>query len=1149
MGLLLLTAAVTAPAQNVFSMKDTTIQANTTVATLELALDNTDKVTAMQFDLVFPKSLTFKSDAVQLNSERANGHELEMAEQTDGSWRFVITEAQNNPLEKNSGTLLSLPVSFEEGFTNGKLTMKNVMLTNHVGDSLYCENRLGTIFLQTIQKKSIEILGLEQIVSTEKPAEISWKPANIPLNPSYYINEDCTTQATEDDRKTVGTKYVVVNFAGNDTLYALEDTFALVITNKKQIDLAVSGTVLPTASPILQGQPLSTSILSDGYAIIASATDTFPLHGSFTWVNGNESVQSSGQYAIIFTPEDDAYAQADAEIPLTVIPVYDVFVQNPENGSISATGLNSNNRYAHGQKLKLKAFPNANYKFANWSNGVTTDTTTWTVSGNGSISATFAPIMHTVSFSVTGYGKLSIKEAGGSEVVSDSQVQQGTELLITLEPGYDEVTDTDYKLESLTLNGEPFTSGKFILGQEDVSFAASFVVAENESPIIVDETQNGVLRLYKADGTAIPSGTAMKDGETVQVMALPNAGYEVEEVRVNEEPIQPDAGTPNIFTFTTDDGALVEASFSPKAFHLTLAGESGSITVKNGDQTLTNGAEITYGSTVMIEQPEANDGYVFRSLVVNGRKIETFPYAWTVGSDVNAAAVFEELTTIKDSYIINTEQKYKFNNQDKRFQIYTTQTYASDFNIAYSNSQNGQAIDGVPVKAGTYSMQITRPADNIYKEYKSSLGYFDKKLVIEKAKMTVTKAPTSTYRGTASIDTSKVEIEMNGNISKYTYYPKDKKNYEPVSYFLSTNKEVTFATKNVVWSPNEGAEGVRLKSSRMATKAGAEETHGYVKVSNGGLAYGAEDGNFSIPEGTTITLTAIPETGYRFTGWDGNNSTESSITVEVKENLTLPKAMFDTKMKLKAVLEATSSVYDGKMQEVAVTNIEDARIRIYADRECNNIAELKNVGTYWVSVYRDATDDAEAVRDTLEYTITPARPVVTAPTTAPIAAGETLAQVQLLGGNAGIVPGTFCWIDSTVIVAEGTASSYKALFTSADPNYNSAEVNVTIEGLGVKSTEPDPTPNPDPDPTPDPDPDTPTSIEEIASETLLVVREGALEIHPANQVEVAVVSLSGKNVYNGKIGAVTTVQVPQSGIYIVSFIKDGKAVARKVRIL
>lgn len=1148
MGLLLLTAAVTAPAQNVFSMKDTTIQANTTVATLELALDNTDKVTAMQFDLVFPKSLTFKSNAVQLNSERANGHELKMAEQTDGSWRFVITEAQNNPLEKNSGTLLSLPVSFEEGFTNGKLTMKNVMLTNHVGDSLYCENRLGTIFLQTIQKKSIEILGLEQIVSTEKPAEISWKPANIPLNPSYYINEDCTTQATEYDRKTVGTKYVVVNFAGNDTLYALEDTFALVITNKKQIDLTVSGTVLPTASPILQGQPLSTSILSDGYAIIASATDTFPLHGSFTWVNGNESVQSSGQYAIIFTPEDDAYAQADAEIPLTVIPVYDVFVQNPENGSISATGLNSNNRYAHGQKLKLKAFPNANYKFANWSNGVTTDTTTWTVSGNGSISATFAPIMHTVSFSATGNGKLSIKEAGGSEVVTGSQVQQGTELLITLEPGYDEKTDTDYKLESLTLNGEPFTSGKFILGQEDVSFAASFVVAENESPVVVNETQNGVLRLYKADGTAIPSGTAMKDGETVQVMALPNAGYEVEEVCINEEPIQPNAGTPNIFTFTTDDGALVEASFSPKTFHLTLAGKSGSITVKNGDQTLTNGAGITYGSTVTIEQPTANDGYVFRSLVVNGRKIETFPYAWTVSSDVNVAAVFEELTMIKDSYIINTKQRYKFNNQDKRFQIYTTQTYASDFNIAYS--KNGQAIDGVPVKAGTYSMQITRPADNIYKAYESLPGYFDNKLEIEKAKMTVTKAPTSTEdRGTASIDTLKVEIETKGNISKYTYYPKDEENYEPVSYFLSTGKEVTIISENVVWNPNEGAEGVRLKSSRMATKAGAEEMHGYVKVSNGGLAYDAENGNFSIPEGTTITLTAIPETGYRFTGWDGNNSSESSITVDVEEDLTLPKAMFDTKKKLKAALKAVSSVYNGKMQEVTVTNIKDARIRIYADRECNNIAELKNVGTYWISVYRDATDDAEAVRDTLEYTITPATPVVTSPTTAPIAAGETLTQVQLLGGNAGIVPGTFSWVDSTVIVAEGKASSYKALFTSADPNYNSTEVNVTIEGLGVKSTEPDPTPNPDPDPTPDPDPDTPTSIEEIASETLLVVREGALEIHPANQVEVAVVSLSGKYVYNGKIGAVTTVQIPQSGIYIVSFVKDGKAVARKVRIL
>ncbi len=1167
MGLLLLSAAVTATAQNVFSIKDTTVNKAGTI-TLELALNNADSVAALQFDLSAPQGVTLQSDAVRLDDNRVMGkHELKMAQQDSVTWRFVVIAGNNGnePLAKNSGTLMSLPVGIGTAFRSGRMEMKNVVLTDRIGNGLSFSTEMGLVSLMEKPKQSLQIFGLEQVVNKGKAAAISWEPMGVTgVTVGYYTDAQCTKAADENVRKDVGTFYVAVNFNGNDTISAFHDTLRMVINNKRLIDLGEKGTVLPTATPLLQGQPLSASVLSGGKAVIATENDTIPLPGAFAWKNGNEPATATGQYAVTFTPEDEAnYAGTDTTVRLEVIPVYDVLVNNPENGSISAKGLSSNNRYAKGQTLALKALPAANYRFVGWSNGVTTDTTTWVVDKSGTISATFAPITYTVSSATNGSGTLTIKTAEGRTIASGTQVRQGTELFITAEP------DEGHILAALELNDAPFTSGKYILGQEDAAFEATFAQAENEYPIKAGETPNGVIRLFKADGTAIPSGTAMKKGEDFNIMALPNAGYELQAVSFNGETLTPDKGKTNIFTATVAESNSVSATFQAKRYTLTIKADNGTVAVKDGSGTaLASGSEISYNSSIVIERPQAAEAgaYKFSSLVINGRKIESFPCTWTVGSDVNIAATFEELTTIKDAYIINAVQSYKFNNQDKQFLIYTTQTYAGDFNIAYSKKTEAkEPVDGIPVKAGTYSMTITRPADEIYKAYVSGESYFDDKLEIKKAKIAVKQAPTGTgkgERGAASVDTARVEIEVLTNqTTRLTYIPKDADNYEAVSYYLSTKNSVSVTPANTIWydnSTNENAGTTKARSARM-TKAGTEATavNGYVKVSNGGLPYEPEgSGSLSIPAGTTITLEAIPAEGYKFKKWNDNDNTAPTREFVVEDNTTsLPTAAFEKKTSLQASLASATSPYDGTLQEVKVSNIPNAQINAYKDRACTQIAELKNAGEYWISVYRPATDEENEVRDTLSYTVTPARPTVDAPTTMETAAGETLAQVQLLGGHAGNVPGTFSWKDSTAAVAAGE-KPYTALFTSADPNYESVEVQVPVTGLSVKSTgsdpDPDPVPTPDPNPDPDPDPDTPdipTSIEEIASETLLVVREGLLEIHPANQVEVAVVSINGKYLYNGEIGTVTTVRVPQSGIYIVSFRKEGKAVTRKVRIL
>ena len=1158
MGLLLLMAAVTATAQNVFSIKDTTVKAGETV-TLELALENTDAITALQFDLTFPQGLELQESSVQLNSDRImSEHVLEIAQQSNSvTWRFVIVSESNGnkPLVKNSGTLISLPVKIGEGFKNSALTMSNVVLTDRKGNGLSYSAQMGLISIEEKKMGNLQILGLEQVVNTQQAAVISWIPKEVEakdVTVGYFTNEACSSTADDDARKKAGVFYVTVDYAGCDTLNALKDTFVMVVNNKKMVDLSVKGTVLPTASTIMQGQSLSASILSGGKVLIASATDTIPLPGTFAWQNGNDVSTVTGQYGIRFTPEDNAnYAVKDTSILLTVIPVYTVFISNPENGSISAEGISSNNRYADGQALFLRALPASNYRFVKWSNGVETDTTTWKVTQNATISAVFTPITRTVTINADAGGKLSIKKADGSPVVSGDKVQQGTELNITVMP--DDTESTSYRLASLQLNGKDFTSGKYILGKEDVTFSATFAKVENEYPLTVEQTANGVVRLYKADGTAIPSGTAMKDGETFKVIALPNAGYELKELLIDEEKVDPDSGETNIFTGKSDEGALIEATFTPKKYTLTIdpvTGGTMDVTDGNGTSLPTN-SSIEYGSTVKIGQPVANDGYKFRSLVVNGRKIEAFPAILTVGSDLNISASFDELTTIKDSYIINAVQSYTFNNQDKEFIIWTTQTYATDFNVAYKKVvTNGmEEVNGIPVKAGTYNMAITRPADDIYKAYTSGTGYFDGKLEIKKAKIAVQVAPTGTAegnRGKVSVDTTKVETSTTGNVTTFTYIPKDADNYENAVYYLSTGEKKTISTGNKVWYDKSD----ELKSARQTKAGGVEDVvEGYVKVSNGGLPYSPGENGFSIAEGTKITLEAIPGEGYKFVKWKSDGNTNAMREVEVSSDLTtLPEAEFAKKGTPKASLTSTSSAYTGAIQEVA-TNITDARINIYKDRECTQIAELKNAGTYYISVYRSLTDDENEVCDTLEYKIAPAVPTVVAPTTMEIAAGETLAQVQMLGGNAGSVPGTFSWKDSTMVVKSGT-NNYVAVFTSADPNYSSKEdVSVAVTGLSAtKSNNPGPGTDPgtDPDPNPGTDPDVPTSIEEIASETLLVVQGGSLVIYPCTAVDIAVISIDGKYIFRDKIEGTTRVRVPQSGVYVVSFMNEGKKTSRKV---
>lgn len=1136
MGLLLLSAAVTTTAQNIWKTEAVSVKTAGFKTTIELALENTDEVTALQFDLTVPQGMTLDLNSVSLNSSRTDGHSLTKQKQdTTNVYRFLLHNTDNKALKGNSGTLLSLPVTVGEGFKSSTFAMSNVVMTNKKAENLPYSTQFGLVSLLAKQKVILSVSGLEQRVNTEKAAVVSFTtiPVSVAseITPAYYSDRACSQTADEAARKKAGTFYATFTYAGCDTLEALNDTVTMIVSNKQNIDFKTEGTVLPEASAIMQGQPLSASILSGGKAFVTTGTGanakTTPLPGTFAWTNGNEPAMETGVYSITFSPDDYAnYVMKDTVINLTVIPVYQVFVSQPENGSISASGLSSDNRYAEGQRLFLKAVPAANYQFVKWSNEVKTDTTTWAVNGNETISAVFTPITRKVTIEAGTGGTLSIT-ADGKAVTSGSSLMQGTELNITATPG------TGYSLSGLTLNDVAFSSGKFVLGKEDITFKATFAELVNEFPVTATAT-NGIVRLYKNDGTPIPSGTALPDGTAFKAIPFANAGYGLSAIWINGVNV---TGEDGVYSGEVDGGTTVLATFTPKEYDLSIsATNGGSVSVKDATgKDLSNGGKVEYNSAVVINQPVANEGYKLLSLIANGQRIEQYPATLTVGGALSIVATFEELTAIKDEYIINAKQTYTYNGQYKSFIIRTSQTHATDFNVLYKKEGTNEAVNGIPINAGTYDLTVTRPADDVYKAYTSDADYFKQKLTIAKSRIAVTVAPTADSdgnRGETTLSDVKIKASTSGDITTFTYTPSgaNAENYEGTTYSLSTsNKKVTLKTENMLRStPN-----------------------GYVRITNGGLPYAA---GAEIPVGTTIKVEAVPNDGYKFTGWTDRSKTTQSIEVTVSQNMNLNFVpVFEGKSTKEPALASASSGYTGLVQVIKLSaNIDNAQIAIFKDEECTQPAELKNAGSYYVRVYRPATDEVNEINKVLPYTVNPAVPEIEAPTTTEIATGETLAQVQMLGGSAGSVAGTFSWKDSTMVVKNGT-HSYTAVFTSSDPNYSSKEVPVSVTGLSAtKSDDPGPGPGPGPDPVPNPDPsdpDVPTGIEEIASETLIVVRDGSLVISPCTAVDIAVISMDGKYIFRDKIESVTNVRVPSSGVYVVSFMNGEKRISRKVSVM
>ena len=160
--------------------------------------------------------------------------------------------------------------------------------------------------------------------------------------------------------------------------------------------------------------------------------------------------------------------------------------------------------------------------------------------------------------------------------------------------------------------------------------------AQPDCKISWTEPENGTIEVsvYGTDET-VENGATVPYGTTVDIVATPAAGYELEGITINDEPYV-NTG----FGYLVAGDLKIEATFVEvpvTMYTVSWTADNCDIKVETAEgTTVENGGEVAEGTELTITATAA-DGYELESLTVNDEAFENGA-TWTVAGDVTIAA-------------------------------------------------------------------------------------------------------------------------------------------------------------------------------------------------------------------------------------------------------------------------------------------------------------------------------------------------------------------------------------------------------------------------------------------------------------------------------------------------------------------------------
>ncbi|WP_304247035.1 Ig-like domain-containing protein [Parabacteroides gordonii] len=782
------------------------------------------------------------------------------------------------------------------------------------------------------------------------------------------------------------------------------------------------------------GQTLSSVLLVNGVAKYNSVA----VAGTFSWNNPAEVIKvGNNSYKVLFTPSDlIKYAPTECKVSIEAEQYYTVTTGVCQNGKVSITNGNVNNRYAEGTELTLASTADAGYKLKAGSLAGK-----MTVTEDKVITAEFEAIQQTVTLKVDG-GNGSISVNGKTNHGGSITVQQGTEIVVQAIPNSGQV------LESLSCTEGKVISKDAVTVDKDFTITAKFkALPPQEYSVQVTSPEHGKILLFDDKGNAIAAGSSVTANSTVSVLAVADEGYQLKANSLKNNSTEITNGSISVTA-----NAVITAEFDIQQFKVesSIQQGEGSITLTKGESdSFTSGNKVNYGQ-VMTAKVKPADGYKLLSLLVNGKEIPDGG-SFTVKAATTVKAVMRKLATIT---IDETAQTYVYDGTEKAFVVKTTPAGIGGFTVTCS---------GTHTEVGSYDVTISRGADDTYAAINKTISGG---LVITQAEMKGVAIPTaeSGTIKTTSADgkyTWKNNITINNELIYDAIFTPTNTNYAPITFSIPTGKgeakKVTFnwgslTTRSALLKTSEPAGSLQITT----------QGEGSIVILNGNSQLNSGD----LYATQKIRLRAIPGANasanvtWASTG-NGSLSSDSGneVTFTLGEGKNIVTANFAPKGEPESpTISGTDLTYDGSIK--VPTIIGGADWQITFKQGYQTIQNPIDAGDYDIigSYPEDANYKAATDQNIGKFTIKPKDVDAAVTAASSILQGQSLAQ-SVITGTAD-ADGTFEWDTDTKnnpITTEGTLTGQPVKFVPVSKNYKektnlSTSVIVTeVKGLTLRT--------------------------------------------------------------------------------------------------
>ncbi|MBR5677506.1 MAG: chitobiase/beta-hexosaminidase C-terminal domain-containing protein [Paludibacteraceae bacterium] len=329
--------------------------------------------------------------------------------------------------------------------------------------------------------------------------------------------------------------------------------------------------------------------LSNGTWNYLSATETIAETLEFDVAEDGEYILELQPYYEVSTGNYLLISRYfDCQVLVFTKNTFTVTVTATAGGTIDPEELADGVEYAEGYTINVSAYPEEGYYFEQWSDGVTGYPRTLYVDGDITLQAIFKPL---VTLTVS-----SNDESMGYVEVSDNYYDDLGSGVYTFIPG------TEVQLNAIQVSGY-----EFIKWSDDVlTYNRSFIITENVTLQAIFDVEDTSVPTHFVDiysfnedmGTVNNVSGYWKEGKSFEVTATPKPGFRF--VKWSDENTE----NPRIFTVGTAD-IEIYATFEAETYTLKLiAGEGGSV------DPSTEVTDIAYGEKKAIKAL-ADPGYEF----------------------------------------------------------------------------------------------------------------------------------------------------------------------------------------------------------------------------------------------------------------------------------------------------------------------------------------------------------------------------------------------------------------------------------------------------------------------------------------------------------------------------------------------------------